>query len=545
MRWSCRRGMISISEAPASRPPRPAAPMPTSARSTAMFTSALYGRANGYAAFGAAVGGTSTFASDVSLRARDRCRSMSGNAGSTVTVGGNLTLSANADGVNAGDSASAGLVELVAFDGGSLSVTGSTNLSAVGTGGFSSTAGLSPRATAPAERSAVESRTGGDMTLGGTLVRRRQRARRTYWCAGSRRRRRVRRYGQRLHFRRLVAERRGRGRSQGGWPRRRPIECFSCGGVGGIGDGGMINVGAHTDTGTANTLAFGSNLAMQMNGYGGQGVTGAGGTGLGGNGNIVGPGRQHRHGRRRRFDPGLWLWRQCDGATGNGGDGFGGGFGGGNVHSFAADGGLLQLNGNFTTIVDGYGGQSAAGTGGLGTGGLGQLYAEGGGVATVAGFASISAFGNGGGGLTGGVGTGGRAYFSTTNGGNLSITGFAELWGAGQRRSRVRRRWRRRQRRQCGSLCEFEQCGAEFRKRFAPRATGRGGGSSLVGATSGDGFGGTAFLQAIAGGTLTVAGTIRRQRERIRRQHRGNWNQRRRRHRRLAPISIRAMAIHH
>ena len=51
---------------------------------------------------GAAVGGSSTFASDVSLRARDEVLFHAGNAGSTVTVGGNLTLSANAEGVDAG-----------------------------------------------------------------------------------------------------------------------------------------------------------------------------------------------------------------------------------------------------------------------------------------------------------------------------------------------------------------------------------------------------------------------------------------------------------
>ena len=88
------------------------------------------------------------------------------------------------------------------------------------------------------------------------------------------------------------------------------IECFSCGGVGGTGDAGMINVGAHTNTGTANTLDFGGNLAMQMNGHGGQGVTGAGGTGLGGNGNIAAQDGSIVTVAGDVSDPGLRLWRQ-------------------------------------------------------------------------------------------------------------------------------------------------------------------------------------------------------------------------------------------
>ena len=157
-------------------------------------------------------------------------------------------------------------------------------------------------------------------------------------------------------------------------------------------------------------------------------------------------------------------------------------------------------------VVDGYGGQSAAGTGGLGTGGLGQLFAEGGGVATVAGFASITAFGNGGGGLTGGVGTGGRAYFSSSNGGNLSITSFAELWGQGNGGHGFDGD---------GGVGDGGHAEAyannavlTFGNDLHLEANGRGGGTSLVGATSGDGFGGDIYLQAVAGGTVTVAGML-------------------------------------
>ena len=106
------------------------------------FTSALYGRASGDAIVGANNGGSATFASDVSLRAGGLVRFFSEHPESSVTVDGNLTLSANADGLNEGDAATAGTVQLMASGGGSLSVAGSTQLTAIGRGGFSNTTGV-------------------------------------------------------------------------------------------------------------------------------------------------------------------------------------------------------------------------------------------------------------------------------------------------------------------------------------------------------------------------------------------------------------------
>ena len=101
MPWSCRRAMISSFGSTSVAPSAASGADANIDQNNSVFTSALYGRANGDATVGATGGGTSTFASDVSLRARDMVPFLSGNAGSTVTVGGNLTLSANADGVNA------------------------------------------------------------------------------------------------------------------------------------------------------------------------------------------------------------------------------------------------------------------------------------------------------------------------------------------------------------------------------------------------------------------------------------------------------------
>jgi filamentous hemagglutinin family protein len=105
----------------------------------ASFSSAVYGRANGDLT-ASSVGGTLSFASDASLRARDLVKLEAGGDGN-VTVGGNLTMSANASGENEGDSAQAGNVTLQAFAGGQLSVTGDTALTAVGSGGYNDTPG--------------------------------------------------------------------------------------------------------------------------------------------------------------------------------------------------------------------------------------------------------------------------------------------------------------------------------------------------------------------------------------------------------------------
>ena len=76
--------------------------------------------------------------------------------------------SANASGATQGESATAGNVTLQAFGGGTLSVTGNTDLTAVGTGGFSSTEGLAS-GDGTGGTILVQSTSGGNMTLGGSL----------------------------------------------------------------------------------------------------------------------------------------------------------------------------------------------------------------------------------------------------------------------------------------------------------------------------------------------------------------------------------------
>ncbi len=474
----------------------------------ANFTSALYGRANGDALAGA-VDGSLTFASDVSLRGRDTVRLESGGGG-IVTVGGDLTMSANASGTGEGESASAGDVTLQAAAGGTLSVTGNTDLSAIGTGGFSSTSGIAS-GDGTGGVILVQSTSGGDMTLGGTLNADASGYGGSFFgdidggdgFGGT-----VNVFTSGSSSMSVVGGAFLRADGEAGTP----SDCF-CGGAGGIGDGGTVNVQAHSLT--ENTMDFGDVLFIWANGSGGDGHTGDGGIGVGGDvsfsssdGSIV----------TVAGDVSI----QADGfggdAFGLGGAG-GNGDGGGNINvqSFAAAGGSLQIGGNFITSVEGQGGQSEFGTGGVGTGGLGQLFATGGGTVTVAGVAFITAAGRGGDGLIGGNGIGGApingggAYFSSSSGGSLTITGFAELSANGRG----------------GFAFGADNLGGDggdgqgghveayannatltFGNALFLEADGDGGGAGALEATTGAGFGGDVYVQAIAGGSLSVAQSL-------------------------------------
>ena len=46
-----------------------------------------------------------------------------------------------------------------------------------------------------------------------------------------------------------------------------PSDCFQCGGIGGVGDAGQVNVQAHT--GPLNSMTFGNGLSINANGVGG------------------------------------------------------------------------------------------------------------------------------------------------------------------------------------------------------------------------------------------------------------------------------------
>ena len=410
----------------------------------ANFTSALYGRADGDVA-ARAVDGSMTFASDASLRGRDQV-TLEAWGGGSVSVGGNLYLSANASGSTEGASASAGNVTLQALGGGTLSVTGNTDLSAIGTGGFSSTEGLAS-GDGTGGTILVQATTGGDMTLGGSLnadaTGRGGGIGNINVDGGDG-------FGGTVN----LFTSGGSSMSVAGATSLRAdgragstLECFSCGGVGGIGDGGTVNVQAHS--GPDNSMAFGDVLYIYADGQGGIARTGDGGAGLGGNINF-----SAADSSIVTVASDVSLQAEGYGGTALAGVGDGGLGQGGNIQAFAAENGTLSLAASLQEYVGGYGGSAEGGSGGLGQGGTGQLFTVGS-AATVGGYASIYAAGRGGDGLVqGGEGRGGTTYFSTADGGSLSITGFCltvrgRAWRTRLWRRRGGRRWRRRLRRPC------------------------------------------------------------------------------------------------
>ena len=399
----------------------------------ASFTSAVDGRANGNIT-ASSVGGSLTFASDASLTGRDLAKLEAGGDGN-VSVGGELRLSASASGENEGESAQAGNVTLQAFAGGQLSVTGDTVLTAVGTGAFSSTPGTAS-GDGRGGTILVQATSGGDISLGnvdslgsldadssgfggsffgdidggdgiGGTVNVFASGDGTLTVAGS-------------TFLRVE------GRAG------MPSDCFPCGGIGGTGDAGNVNVQAHS--GAVSKLDFRDVLFVYADGHGGDGQVG--GAGLGGDVALSAIG-----GGTLEVASDVSIAANGTGGSGeagNGGNGVGGGTGTGFVAAFA-DGGTLTFLGDFGIGVEGIGGQSGTGTGGTGSGGEGSLNVNSSGTITVSGTASINASGTGGDGLVGGAGIGGSpvttdnkgAYFHS-GGGTLTITGLAELTASGQ-----------------------------------------------------------------------------------------------------------------
>ncbi len=455
------------------------------------FTSAVYARADGIMSAGA-VDETLTFASDASLRGRDMARLDAGSGG-VVSVGGDLRLSANADGVATGEYSTAGDVTMQEFAGGQLTVTGTTVLTAVGTGGFSGTVGT-PSGDGTGGVILVQSTTGGDMMLSGGLDADASGYGGSFFGAidggdGFGGTVNVFTSGGSTMDVTEAAYLRAHGR--GGLP----SDCSECGGVGGIGDAGTINVQAHT--GPNNSMNFGDVLYMWADGVGGNGATG--GLGIGGNVNFSSSSSSN-----------VTVADDVSiSATGIGGDGFvAGGMGrGGTVQAFVS-GGTMTLGAQLAQSVSGYGGHSSLGVGGNGRGGSGQAFANSAGTFTVAGPAIIDTSGYGGSGATGGngqgglPGSGGGSWYSASTGGTLQISSVAYLVSNGQ-----------------GGYSDVGIGGigqGGHVEAYANNATlgfgndlifnadGAGGSTGGAGSTTGAGNGGEVFLQALLGGNLTI-----------------------------------------
>jgi filamentous hemagglutinin family protein len=473
----------------------------------ANFTSALYGRADGDVV-ASSVAGSLTFASDVSLRGRDLAKLEAGQGGS-VTIGGgnvigNLTMSADADGVNQGDSATAGNVTLQAFGGGTVSVTGNTSLSAIGTGGSSSTEGVAS-GDGTGGTILVQSTSGSDMTLSGSLN---ADATGRGGGIGTTNSGAAVDGGDGFGGTVNVFTSGGSSMSVAGSTSLRAegragntFECFSCVRDGGIGDGGTVNVQAHS--GPDNSMAFGDVLSIYADGYGGIAQTGDGGAGLGGNINF-----SAADSSSVTVASDVSLQAQGIGGSATRGTGNGGLGQGGTIQAFAANDGTLGLTASLQEYVGGYGGWAEGGSGGLGQGGQGQLFTLGS-AATVGGYAYIDAAGRGGDGLVqGGEGRGGTAYFSTTEGGSLSITGSATLSASGRGGSGYGADGAGGNGGDGhgGHVEAFANNGASltFGSDLYLNADGEGGSSGDTGTSAGDGFGGDVYLQAVGGGSVDV-----------------------------------------
>lgn len=199
-------------------------------------------------------------------------------------------------------------------------------------------------------------------------------------------------------------------------------------------------------------------------------------------------------------------------ATGKGGDtnaGTGGAGTGGSNATINANGGTITGIGTFVNVTtDGIGGNGA--TGGSGTGGGNiltgaggaSLVAQGAGQLTLAGTVSVTSIGQGGSGTTlGGAAQGGNATINALVGGDIDLTGRVRLSSDGYAGIGAIGR---------GGVSSLLASGGGTAELFELnlRADGRGGNGTFT-LDAGDGFGGTANLEAAgAGSTITVTRNI-------------------------------------
>ena len=283
-------------------------------------TNNLFGEATGYAHL-YSIGPnqlTTLFENDVTVHALDHISMSSSGVGTSLTVGGDLSLSTDRIGA-AGASVLAGNVDLYALNNGSVSVAGTTNLSADATGGDASTG------------------TAGSGTGGAVSVR-----------AGE---------GGSLSLQSLTATAFGTGGNG-----------LAAGVNGGQGTGGTLRLYAYA----GGPALVNGPVSYDATGTGG-GASGAGAGGIGQGGNAyvyIGDSTTLTiNGSTTLVSDGHGGWN----SDGNGGAGRGG-----ESRVTAAEGsvsgGLIAFNGNVELSSDGIGGSSGgAGTGGTGTGGWARI----------------------------------------------------------------------------------------------------------------------------------------------------------------------------
>jgi hypothetical protein len=314
---------------------------------------------------------TTIFNNDVTVHADGSIFMDADGAGTSLTIGGDLSLSTNKTGT-AGQSVLAGDISLYALNGGNLSVAGGTTLSANGTGGSAGSGGAG-------------SGTGGNILVSSEI-------------------------GSTLALHALTATATGTGGNG-----------LAPGVNAGNGTGGTLRLYAD-DAATATILGA---VSLDAKGTGGN-ASGAGlaGNGKGGNAYVY-------IGDNTTLTINGATSLKSDGqggshTTGNGGSGTGG-----ESRITAVDpsttGGLLTFNGNLTLSSDGTGGASGgAGTGGVGAGGWARISTPMDHDIDINGTLDMHAKGTGGNstGGTGGAGNGGTVQIAGILG-NIDATGFS------------------------------------------------------------------------------------------------------------------------
>ena len=485
----------------------------------------LVGEATGQASlYSVAPNLTTTFDNDLTVHAASINMSASG-IGTSLTVGGDLSLSTNVTGT-AGQSVTAGNIDLFAANGGILSFAGSSDLTADGIGGSanSGTAGSGTGgniAITANDSSALTlsnlttsaTGTGGDglaagvhaghgtggtisMTAnnGGSIV---MNSPLLFDAQG---------YGGSASGAGLAGN--GMGGNASILAGNNAAMTFNgdvtldAGGIGGAhssGPGGTGSGGtAQTDLLNNSTLLVTGNLALSASGTGGAG--GSGGLGQGGIANI-GADFGASSGSTMTVDGDTNVLAEgyggdASGTGGTGGNAIGGdAFMGGNANSYA-------FNGNLTVSAIAEGGASQSGLGGSADGGTAALDSTGASV-LVGNTVSILADGVGGDGASGGDGSGGFARIRSVNidvdgdafvsAGGTGGFGFAGDGGDG-----------------FGGTAQLQaqNGGVSIAGMVFANADGSGGGSENSGSLSGNGLGGSVAVQALANGVFDVNGAL-------------------------------------
>ena len=381
----------------------------------------LFGRATGFAElFADADRPVTNFDNDVTVQAVEYISMGAEGVENELTVGGNLSLSTDIAG-GAGQSVIAGDINLYASEGASVSVSGSTILSANATGGDASsgTAGSGSGGMIWVQENdggtlALLSLTGTAWGTGGSGL-----------AAG------VNAGNGTGGSLRLYADDTGSATVNGALSFDAKGTGGSASGAGLAGNG--LGGGAYVYIGDDATITINGSTALKSDGEGGYHATGNGGSGTGGASRVTSV--------QDSISSGLIAFNgnveiSSDGTGGaSGGAGTGGAGTGGWARISTPDDHDVDLNGSANLHANGTGGSSESGNGGFGDGGRAELESYIGGI-DISGSLALTANGLGGNtdtvGMTAGDGLGGDVKIVANAGSTIALHGFVDGIANGQ-----------------------------------------------------------------------------------------------------------------